>query len=353
MNSRSKLLIVAIVTGCTLAFHYYDILFAGMVGHSHLMHAIHGRLCYIPIVLSAFWFGIRGGIVTALVISYFSLLYIYIRPVAEPDELFGELTEIAFYFAIGGFSGILLDSERSSRRKKEEAEQKLAQAEKLSLVGQMVTSIAHEIKNPLGSIKGAVQILNDGNTPEKDKAEFITIMEREIDRLDNVVRDYLSFAKPTPSQKTDVNLCDIFAAVIRQMKYQCEQNKITIELKSIENATIMGDPNRLRQLFLNIILNAVQAMPGGGEISIQCGPSGDVVGNWVRVIISDTGVGIPKEDLRRVFEPFFTTSAQGTGLGLATARAIVDEHDGKIDVESAEGKGATFIIDFPPARVKS
>lgn len=105
MKQNTRLLIVALITLGTLSIHYYDIIFAGVLGHSHLMHAIHGRLCYIPIVLAAFWFGVRGGLTTALVISIFTLVYIYISPASQPMETYGEFTEIAFYFAIGGFSG--------------------------------------------------------------------------------------------------------------------------------------------------------------------------------------------------------------------------------------------------------
>jgi signal transduction histidine kinase len=337
---------LAALTAATLTFHYYDILFAGILGHSHLMHAIHGRLCYIPIVLSAFWFGIRGGLTTALVISFFSLIYINIRLANMPQDLFSEFTEIAFYFAIGGFSGILLESERSHRRKKEEAERKLAQAERLSMVGQMVTSIAHEIKNPLGSIKGAVQIIKDAHTPEKDKWEFASIIEKEVDRLDSVVRDYLTYARPAPTQMADVNLCDVFAAVTRQMQYECEQNHISIIVKSTENPIVNGNRDRLHQLFLNILLNSVQAMPNDGQITISCDR---VDGGRLRLTVSDTGVGIPGENLKKIFDPFFSSKGQGTGLGLATAKTIVDEHGGKIAVKSAVGKGTTIFMEFPEA----
>ncbi|OGC96073.1 MAG: hypothetical protein A2W25_08550 [candidate division Zixibacteria bacterium RBG_16_53_22] len=346
MKQRTQFIIVAAVTCATLSIHYYDIIFAGLLGHSHLMHAIHGRLCYIPIVLAAFWFGLRGGLTTAMIITFFSLIYIKIMPASQPHELFGEFTEIAFYFAIGGFSGILLDNERSSRRKREEAERRLAQAERLSLVGQMVTSIAHEIKNPLGSIKGAVQILKDGHTPEKDKTEFASIIEKEVNRLDGVVQDYLSFARPSLPTMVEVNLCEVFAAAFRQMKYQCEQNGVKMVLQSTEKPIINGDPHRLHQLFLNIILNSLQAMPDGGEIVIACEPASDNSG-WLRVSVSDTGTGIPAENLKKIFDPFYSTKTHGTGLGLATAKTIVNEHGGRIAVKSLERKGTTFLIDFP------
>jgi len=347
MNTKKRLLIVGAITCATLSIHYYDIIFAGLLGHSHLMHAIHGRLCYIPIVLSAFWFGLRGGLTTATIISIFSLIYVRIMPASQPHELYGEFTEIAFYFAIGGFSGVLLDSERLARRKKEEAERRLAQAERLSLMGQMAASIAHEIKNPLGSIKGAVQILKDGETSEKDKAEFASIIEKEVNRLDAVVRDYLSFAKPPQTIMTQANVGEIIDNVARQMRYQCQQSGIAINFESPERVIIKGDANRLHQLFLNIILNSAQAMPNGGAINIECRQEDIGDDGKICVMVSDTGVGILESNIQKIFEPFYSTKSHGTGLGLSAAKAIVEEHGGKISVTSQSGRGTSIAMEFP------
>jgi two-component system sensor histidine kinase HydH len=347
MNRNTKLILVLLITTATLTFHYYDLIFMGLFGHSHLMHAIHGRLCYIPIVLAAFWFGLRGGLLTAFTISLFSMLYIFIRPISDASDLYGEYAEIAFYFAIGGFAGILLDSERSSRNKKEEAERKLLQAERLSVMGQMVASIAHEIKNPLGSIKGAVQILGDKSTPQNDRQEFTSIIEKEVDRLDKVVKEYLSFAKPTPGKSEKIDLNEILQAVIKQMKFQGGEHNVQIEFAPEVVPAIKGDSDKFRELFINIILNSLQAMPSGGKIEITCRNATEDSSSMLETRITDNGPGIAPENLNRIFEPFFSTKAQGTGLGLATARSIVGDYNGAINAESVLGKGTTFIISFP------
>jgi two-component system, NtrC family, sensor histidine kinase HydH len=347
MNRNTKLILVLLITTATLTFHYYDLIFMGLFGHSHLMHAIHGRLCYIPIVLAAFWFGLRGGLLTAFTISLFSMLYIFIRPISDASDLYGEYAEIAFYFAIGGFAGILLDSERSSRNKKEEAERKLLQAERLSVMGQMVASIAHEIKNPLGSIKGAVQILGDKSTPQNDRQEFTSIIEKEVDRLDKVVKEYLTFAKPTPGKSEKIDLNEILQAVIKQMKFQGGDHNVQIEFAPELVPAIKGDSDKFRDLFINIILNSLQAMPSGGKIEITCRKATEDSSPMVETRITDNGPGIAPENLNRIFEPFFSTKAQGTGLGLATARSIVGDYNGTIKAESVLGKGTTFIISFP------
>jgi two-component system, NtrC family, sensor histidine kinase HydH len=352
MKTKTKLLIVALITLGTLTIHYYDIIFAGTFGHSHLMHAIHGRLCYIPIVLAAFWFGVRGGLTTAFTISVFTIIYVFISPSGQAMETYGEFTEIAFYFAIGGFSGILLNAERSSRNKKEVAERKLLQAEKFSLLGQMVTSIAHEIKNPLGSIKGAIQILRDKQTPEADKVEFASIIEKEVDRLDNVVRDYLSFAKPVTLKISDVDLGQVIKDAIDQIKLQRGSQNVEINFKVSDIPLIKGDSDRLHQLFLNILLNSVQAMSDGGKIEITCEPDDGTQRYWLECRIMDNGPGIPPDNFGKIFEPFFSTKVQGTGLGLATVKSIVTEHRGIIKAESVVGDGTTFIILFPLDKAK-
>jgi two-component system, NtrC family, sensor histidine kinase HydH len=347
MNKKSKLLLVGLITLSTLTIHYYDIILAGVFGQSHFMHAIHGRLCYIPIVLAAFWFGLRGGLIVATIISAFSLLYIQIGPVGMAHELYGEFAEIAFYFAIGGFAGILLDSERASRNRREEAERKLEQAERLSLMGQIVTSIAHEIKNPLGSIKGAVQILKDKATPEHDKNEFATIIEKEVDRLDKVVRDYLTFSKPGPTTIVDTDLKEVIEIVIKQMKYQCDEKNITLDFQSWGPHIISGDKDKLHQLCLNLLLNSLQAMPNGGRIDIGLHDITEITGKWLELKISDSGQGIAPDAMDKIFEPFYSTKSQGTGLGLATAKTIVADHGGKIRVTSEPGRGTAFYIIFP------
>jgi signal transduction histidine kinase len=133
------------------------------------------------------------------------------------------------------------------------------------------------------------------------------------------------------------------------MKYQCDQSGISITLKSEADPLVTGDPNRLHQLFLNIVLNSLQAMPAGGEIAIECNKLEGEHEEWLRVQVIDNGEGIPQENLKKVFDPFFSTKTHGTGLGLATARAIMTEHDGRIAVKSASGNGTTLILDFPSA----
>ncbi|HDS01092.1 MAG TPA: PAS domain-containing sensor histidine kinase, partial [candidate division Zixibacteria bacterium] len=335
--------LLIVITAATLTLHYYGLLFEGVLGHSHLIHVIHARLCYIPIVLGAVWFGLRGGITTAVVISIFAVLYIQLKPVIIAEDLINEYTEIAFYLAIGGMAGILVDRDRSFVRKKEEAERKLQQAQRLSMMGQMTASIAHEIKNPLGSIKGASQILKDDSLSDEEKHEFAEMIEKEADRLDFVVKDFLSYARPSPSRFSEIDLREILNSAYKQLKYQARDSNIEINMDFDEVPSIKADPDKLRQVFLNILLNSFQAMPDGGKIEIKClHDNGDAV-----IIIRDNGIGIPVQDLDKIYDPFYTTKSRGSGLGLATTKAIIEEHNGAIKADSARGEGTTFKISLP------
>jgi len=344
---KNKLVILVVIITITLAVHFYELLWQGVFGSSHFMHVIHGRLCYIPIVLGAVWFGLRGGIFSAAVISAFSFLYIVLRQTSDPHELIGEYTEIVFYFAIAGFSGFLLDKERNVRKKKEQAEQKLQQSERLSMMGHMAASIAHEIKNPLGSIKGAAQIIKDKATSDKDRAEFADIIEKESDRLDGVVHDFLAYSRPGPSIILDVDVGDTLDTALKRLKFQAEKQGIAITFNSIKTPLIKGDPEKLQQLLLNILLNAMQAMPDGGKIEVNCREILENTDKFIRIEISDNGPGIPANVLPNIFDPFFSTKSQGTGLGLAIAQAIVRQHKGSIAVDSAEGRGTSFVMLLP------
>jgi two-component system sensor histidine kinase HydH len=344
---KKRIIILALLIMFTLLIHSYELLLEPIFGHSHFMQVAHARLCYIPIVLGAFWFGLRGGLLSATIISIFSAIYIYLIAVKDPHELMNEYMELVFYFAIAAFSGFLLDRDKRIRAREQEAEKRLQQSERLSMMGQMAASIAHEVKNPLGSIKGAAQIIKDKSTPEKDRDEFALIIEKESDRLDKVVRDFLSYSRPAPSHFTEIDICEVLDTAQRHLKYQAEKQGVKIIFNSTNKATVKGDPEKLHQLFLNILLNAIQAPADGGTIEVTCEEIVEKKNKMIRVEISDNGPGIPGDVVQKIFDPFFSTKSQGTGLGLATARTIVTEHEGAIMVESKPGEGATFIVTFP------
>jgi signal transduction histidine kinase len=345
-DSAGKILVIAVTLFLTLTLHY------GWVGHAHadhgeLLRAVHGRLCYIPIVVASIWFGLRGGLLCALVISVAVIPYL-IRTAIPRGEVSDELTEIVFYFAIGALSGALAGRERSQRKRMLEAQAKLEQTQRLSMMGQMAAGVAHEIRNPLASIKGAADILGTDLPPGSQKRHFADMIGKEIRRLDNTVKEFLEFARPQPFRFSPEKPGDILAQTLRQMESQMTAASIVLE-KNIPsfNEHVRADPQKMRQVFINLILNAIAATPRGGKITVVLGQRTEDHSKFWEVKISDTGSGIAAEYLEKIFEPFFTQKTTGSGLGLAIVKSIVQQHDGRIEVASVVGSGSTFTVVLP------
>lgn len=225
-------------------------------------------------------------------------------------------------------------------------EAKLRQKEKLAAVGQLAAGIAHEIRNPLASISGSIQLLarsEEGTSDDNKRLMAITI--REIDRLNDLISEFLDYVKPeSPSDKVvDVNV--VLKEIMTGLSVDKNLNaNIKQELILNSHRLIQGHPDKLKQAFLNICINAYQAMShlDFGSIKVQTWDQGDSV----IVKIEDQGMGIPPENLERVFEPFHTTKVKGTGLGLAVSHKILESHGATIHLESEINKGTTFTIEF-------
>jgi signal transduction histidine kinase len=224
-----------------------------------------------------------------------------------------------------------------------ESEERLAKQEKLAVLGQLAGGVSHELRNPLGVIKNAVYFLNMAlEKPGTEVKESLEILEKEVENAERIIRSLLDFARARPPHRQEVDINQILKKVLSGIKVP-EQ----IELKShfIEAIPfIMGDPGQLAQVFGNIILNAVQAMPEGGQLMIKSEIRDP---GWIAVSIEDTGVGIAEENLEKVFEPLFTGKPKGIGLGMAITKTFVQGHGGSIEVQSEIGKGSTFIVKLP------
>jgi len=214
---------------------------------------------------------------------------------------------------------------------------------KLTTVGQLAAGIAHEIRNPLSSIRMLVQVLQKKCGREGDPRE-VSIILNEIDRINKLVKDLLEFSKPSPMNFSKQDINDLVRNVLEIFSYNIQHQGIAIEQLSGENVPLVSvDPEKMSLVLINLIMNAIQAMPAGGTLTIETAKR-DI--STVRVTVSDTGVGIRKEDLKNVFEPFFTTKQEGTGLGLPLVKMIVERHGGKVRLLNSAGS-TRISIDLP------
>jgi signal transduction histidine kinase len=232
-------------------------------------------------------------------------------------------------------------------------QEEILRMDRLVSLGEISSGIAHEIRNPLAGIKTTAQAMGEEMDRNDPKREYLNRITREIDRLNDLLKMFFSFAKPQKPNLVHCNVKDIVNEVTPLLIKEITDKKITfIEKYSPGLPKVKVDLNQMHQVFLNLFLNAIQAMPSGGELRIVAEPVASLPlphyhADYVQVSISDTGRGIPSHILSKVFDPFFTTKAKGVGLGLSISYQIIKKHGGTIRVESQEGKGTTFLITLP------
>lgn len=222
----------------------------------------------------------------------------------------------------------------------------LIRADRLAAMGELTAGVAHEVRNPLGVIRASVQLLEDARCEPSRIFEAAEVIKQEIDRLDRVIKALLDFGRPSKPTLLDTDLMSVLEDVVLFTNRFAKQADVHISLVPENDVPLVsGDPDQLKQVFLNLVTNAVQAMDeGGGEIEITLRCEGD----YVLVAVRDTGPGIAPEDVPKVFDPFFTKRAEGTGLGLTIVHRIIDEHGGHIEVESTR-EGTEFTVSLPVA----
>lgn len=345
-EKRIKIASVAGLIGLTVAIHYGWLL-EPIFGESHWIHAIHGRFCYIPIVVAATFFGMRGGLLAAATVS--ALVMPFVLSGERTDHnLAAEIVEILFYFAIAILTGALTDRECSSRRRHEQTQLQLERSHKLSMVGQMAAGVAHEIKNPLASIKGGVEIICSDSIGEAERQEFREIVGREIKRIDGTVQEFLEFARPRLSHPEEIDLSEVVAAGVRQLENQASSAGVTIAQTSDSGVIVSADREKIHQVVLNLLLNSVDASTDGGKIDVNVSVTTDATAT---LSVRDYGQGVDTADTERIFEPFYTSKHKGSGLGLAIVKSIVESHHGTVELGTAHGLGALFRVTLPLSKV--
>jgi signal transduction histidine kinase len=323
-----------------------------------VLHEIYNDLCYLPIILGVYWYGVWGGVLAAAVAS--------VALIAQSGGAWSDrsvrtanlFVQIAVFQLLGLTVGLLAGSQRKLaasyrdaaaslervNRELRDSQEHLRRADRLSALGEIAAGLAHEIHNPLAGIKGALEIIASRVPLGTPEAEFAEIGGKELARLQGLVGEFLTYARPnSPAlRQTDVHeLIERVAALVRSEANQ-KQVKLIVEHPS-PLVLLALDSEQMTQVLFNVVLNAVQATKPGGDVRIvESAEPG-----WAVIDVADDGPGIPPEHASRIFDPFFTTKSRGTGLGLATAQRIVLAHRGTIAALPRSPSGSVFRIRLP------
>ena len=324
---------------------------------NYLWHEILERLYYLPIVFGALSFGLRGGLLSAACAGLCYAPFIVMAWHDSAQTLASKYAETVVFIAVGVVTGALsdhgrkrtaelqrtTDQLRDAHTQLKKSSDYLRRADRLSAIGQLAASLAHEIRNPLGSIEGAVDIC-ERTTSDDKRREFLAIIKKETGRLKGLLTNLLDFARPRSLQMRHVQIDSIIGSVVKLVSHNAQQRsvRLTSEIPA-DFPAVECDAQQITQALLNVTLNALQATPAGGSVSLE------VIKQQHSVLLRarDTGEGIGEADLEKVFDPFFTTKEDGTGLGLAVSHQILVQHGGRILAERNPGGGMTFTLVWP------
>jgi signal transduction histidine kinase len=320
-------------------------------------HNVYQHLYYLPVVAAALMFGWRGGVLAGILAGISPAPYIIASWRMPPGFDTDELLEIPLFCLAGVVAGTLAERERKQRRELEKTTTQLAEvyrqlqdnfermkrAERLFAVGQLSAGLAHEIRNPLASIAGAVGLLERNNS-QQTRAECLEIIKKENHRLNQLLTSFLDFARPRAPKYYTVDVGTVLDSVTDLATHAIGAKPIVIRKEAAADLPPLEcDPEQLKQVMLNLLINAIQAMEEPGAIVLAArNERGQLV-----IEVRDEGCGIKPEDRDKIFTPFFTTKEGGTGLGLPVAHQIVEQHGGILTAEENPDRGMTFSIWLP------
>ncbi|MBS1822991.1 MAG: sensor histidine kinase [Acidobacteria bacterium] len=329
-----------------------------------VVHNILHHLNILPFMLAGLFFGWRGVLKTVLLSAVLLAPSVYRHWFRAPLDAQDQIVELSTFGAAGVIAGLLADRERMQRKKVEatkvelervyvELQQNLEQlkkTERLTAAGQLSASLAHEIRNPLASISGAAGILARGQASPEARAECLEILTKESQRLNKLLTNFLDFARPRLPKRQKTELWDLVQSVTSLAQHAARKQGVSLRVETVDRGVeVECDPEQIKQLLLNLILNAIQATEGEGEVEVRS----FFDDTNLCIEVRDHGRGISLDAKDRIFEPFFTTKENGTGLGLAIAANIAAQHGGALTCRSNAGQGTVFRMELPLSRPSS
>jgi signal transduction histidine kinase len=327
-----------------------------------VLHNILHHMNILPFMLAGMFFGWRGALKAMVLACVLQAPSIAKHWDSAPLDSQDQIVELSTFGAAGLIAGVLAERERMQRRRVESTKRELEEVytelrqniehlkrnERLSAAGQLSASLAHEIRNPLASIRGAAGILARGQASEDSRGECLEILMQESQRLNKLLTNFLEFARPRLPRMQPTHPEELVRGVVGVVQHAAQREDIKFQVSIPQNVLpeIECDAEQINQLLLNLLLNAVQAMEGAGTVRIRL----QEVQGAVRMDVIDEGRGIPADALDHVFDPFFTTREKGTGLGLAIAAKIASQHGGRLTCQPNGLRGMIFTLEFPPMR---
>lgn len=353
-RDKAKLALIGMLVTAVSTLH-----FTTSTDYQYL-HEIYQRVYYLPILLAAFWYGPAAGVLTAFVVSIIYVFHIRWDWHHTPVYTFNQYAEICLYHLVALVIGVLSAKQRrqqlqlaaaseelsSAYRRLQDTFEQLRRADRLAALGELSAGIAHEIRNPLASVKGSVAILETEIPAGHPKHEFIQIIREEADRLNRIVSEFLKFARPPRPRVEEVSLNQLLESTLLLLQQERDRARVSLTTALAPDLPVLRlDPDQIRQVLLNILINGIQAMPDGGPLHVSTRWDGDR--RTAVVIVEDGGPGVPGNDLEHIFDPFYSTKAEGSGLGLSISHQLVELHGGEITAENREGGGLRMRINLP------
>jgi two-component system sensor histidine kinase HydH len=318
-----------------------------------------------PIIVGAFLFGLRGALLTSSVVTVLYLPHAFWLTgahahhhgmiYADPTGTANKVLELLLYNVVALVTGLLVEKQQRARRDLEQKmvemralERQLVRAGRLQSLGELVAGLAHEIKNPLASLKTASAIVADEISESSPRRKMVVILQKEIDRMTALLEQFLAFARPGSIALAHLGLAQVVEEAVALVRPQAAVRQVSLRVACPSSGPIVeGDRDKLTQILLNVLLNAVQFSPDGGTVDVRLQQKVLPHGNYAVVSIGDQGPGIQESDRERIFDPFFSTRENGTGLGLSIACRLIDEHRGYVDLAGERTQGAEFLLHFP------
>ena len=344
------------------------------------LHLIYLQSYFIPVLIAAFQFGVRGGLGVAVAISLIYMPHIMLQWLGNTEHMLWGILQIIMFNVIGYLTGLKAQKEQEEKhrfrqtaaeleqslKKLErqsnelaEMEEQLRLSDRLAVVGELTTSLAHELRNPLGTIRGAVEILTEELPPEAQKTEFFQMLIQETERMSSVVENYLTFARRPKNPDSQYDVGEILQSACRILAARARKAQIELRIALPAQPVILkGDPNHLRQVLVNLLLNAIEAMPEPGVIAISAQlqdkqekssepGAGEPGSGILQLMVKDQGAGIAQDALDTIFKPFYTTKEKGTGLGLSIVKRIIDQQHWQIAFHSRLRQGTEVVLTIP------